>query len=927
MYPKMKRIYTYIIIPLLCVATGAFAQDAAAPSQIDSVVLGNMFGLSADGNVTMGTSVFDKSPEIDIAKALYGQFSGLLVKQGTGRSEENQSSLKLRGFEPLILVDGLPRDLDDLTGLEIDKITVLKDAASAALYGAKGANGVIMITTKRGEATPLKVTAKYQYGLALPTRTPQFADAYTYAYMVNQACDLDGIAHRYSNADLQEFYKYVDPSSGTPDPYAYPNVDWWSEIYRSHGDNHRAQFTFTGGNRNFRYFTAVDYLKDNAMYVRPTADDRYNGHVYDNRLSLRANVDVNITDYTAMKVGVMARLAEFNKTYYQRSSSSIERLLYKIPSAAFPIKQADGTYGGTDTYGAANPVANFQESGQGQYSQTKVLANMTLRQDLSPVLPGLSADATVAFDYIGKLTETASKSYRYAELVDGSLKYTGVDSKTVSFSHWFSSLAMKMEFQARMNYERAFGDHHIDAHLAYRQRSWLVSGRNRSYKTQEIIGTASYNWKERIFADVVLNYSGASVFEPGKRFNWYPAINLSGIVLQEPFYLKAFASFGLSGDFSDIMEVQNDNGEYIGPELWRQAYSDDQNAHSYSFGQTGTGYGGYAEDDMAATTLAPEQAATANIGLDARFLDRRLGLLAEGFYTSRTKALIKPENVSGVLGLGLNPQSIGAFKYWGSDLALSWDDKMGELEYGLYANGGLLFSKVVNDGQAYQAYDYLYHKGNSAHQCYGLEAIGYFKDQAEIDAAPRQTFGEVRPGDIRYKDQNSDDKIDDQDIVKMAGTSFPTFNYGFGLHASFKGFTVYADFQGQAGVTVNLLRSPLYKPIANNYTISLTYLNREIPWTPENADNATMPRLTTQSGENNFQDGSQWYRDGSFLKLRNIGISYTIPKRLLKVCDATVSLTATNLFSLDNIQFADPEQLGAYYPTTRVFWASVKFNF
>ena len=161
----------------------------------------------------------------------------------------------------------------------------------------------------------------------------------------------------------------------------------------------------------------------------------------------------------------------------------------------------------------------------------------------------------------------------------------------------------------------------------------------------------------------------------------------------------------------------------------------------------------------------------------------------------------------------------------------------------------------------------------------------------------------------------------------MAGTSFPVFQYGFGLHASFKGFTVYADFQGQAGVTVSLLDSPLYKPIANNRTISLTYLGREIPWTPQNAEKATMPRLTTQSGENNFRSGSQWYRDGSFLKLRNIGVSYIIPKSLLKICDATVSLSATNLFSIDTIKFADPEQLSANYPSTRVIWAGVKFNF
>ena len=369
----MKRLYTYIIIPLLTVCTAVSAQNIALPSQLDSINLGNIYNLAATGSASLDAATFDKSPEIDIAKALYGQFSGLLVKQGTGRSEENQSKLRLHGHSPLIIVDGFPRELNDLTGLEIDKITVLKDASAMALYGVKGANGVIVITTKRGTDSRLKVTAKYQYGLSLPTRTPKFADSYTYASLVNIARDLDGLPAAYSNDALNKIYY------GT-DPYEYPNVDWWSQIYRGHGDNHRAQFTFTGGNRNFRYFTAVDYYKDDAMYVKPTADDRYNANVYDNRLSLRANVDVNITDYTVMKVGVMARLAEFNTPQW---TERIEKTLYRLPALAFPIKQADGTYGGSKIYGDVNPVAQHQESGQHQYSQTKVLADLYLRQDLS----------------------------------------------------------------------------------------------------------------------------------------------------------------------------------------------------------------------------------------------------------------------------------------------------------------------------------------------------------------------------------------------------------------------------------------------------------------------------------------------------------------------------------------------------------------
>ncbi len=904
MYPKMKKILTYIILPLLLAGTTAFAQNAPEPSQMDSIALGNLFRLQANGNPANCSSLFEKSPEVDIAKALYGQFSGLLVKQGTGRSEENQAKLRLHGHSPLILVDGFPRDLSDLTGLEIESVEVLKDAASAALYGVKGANGVIMITTKRGQATPLHVTAKYQYGLALATRTPEFADAYTYAYLMNQARELDGLSPRYTNTELNAFYN-------NSDPYAYPNVNWWNEIYRSHGDNHRAQFTFTGGNRNFRYFAAVDYMKDDALYKRPTADDRYNAIVYDNRLGIRANVDVNITDYTAMKVGVMARLSEFNTPQWDER---IEKTLYRLPAAAFPIKQADGTYGGSALYGAYNPVAMHEASGQHQYSQTKVLANMTLRQDLSPLVDGLSADASVAFDYIGKMTETADKEYMYAEIVGGVQKNYGTNSKTVEFDHWFSSLAMKFEFQARLNWQRIYGDHHVEAHAAYRQRAWIENSRNESSMTQEILGTASYAWKDRLFVDVVANYSGSAYLAPGHRFNFYPAISAAYVFSEEPF-VKAYASAGLSGSDGDLEH-----------ELWRTAYSSD-NGHSYNFGTAVSSYSGRAEGDMASLTLAPEQATTVNLGVQSRFLGKRLGLQADAFYEDRTNILITPSNVSGILGVSMKDQSMGENLYMGFDLGADWNGRIGDIKYGVYGNAGWLFTQVVDDGQAYQAYDYLYHKGNPVDQCYGLEAIGFFKDQTEINNSPKQTFGDVRPGDVKYKDQNGDGVIDNQDRVKMFGSTIPMLQYGFGLNVEYKGFKLFADFQGATGVTVSLLDSPLYQPLANNGTISMTYLNREVTWTAADADKATMPRLTTQGGENNYRSGSLFYRDGSFLKLRNVGVSYTIPKRLLKICDATVSLNGTNLFCLDGIGFADPEQLGAYYPTTRVFWAGVKFNF
>jgi len=913
----MKKFDKYIILPLLLAGATVSAQETAELSQVDSIVVANPFKVQANGNIMRDATVFEQSPEVDIAKALYGQFSGLLVDQGSGRSEINRSTFEMHGHAPLVLIDGYPREVSDITSVEIESVTVLKDAVSAAIYGVKGGNGVIMITTKRGQATPLTVSAKYQFGLSSMFRAPDFSSSYTYATKVNEARALDGLAPMYGNDAFTYFANGERPD-------AYPDVDWMSKIYRKHGDNHRAQLTFTGGNRNFRYFAAVDYMKDNSLYVNPGSDDRYNANTYDNRLGIRANVDVNITKTTSMKVGVMARLSEFNRPYWENiSGEDIEETLYKTPAAAFPIWHQDGVYGGSRLYGANNPYALHQESGNHLYSETRVLADMVLRQDLGMILKGLYADVNIAFDYTGEMTETSYKTYRYAEMVMSyptattpayQMNYYGTDSKVMSYSHYFHSLGMRSELQARLGWDRDFGKHHFDVLAAYRQRSYIFNERNASSKTQEVLATVSYNWNDRLFADLAVNYSGSAYLPKEQRFNLYPALSVAYVISKEP-YAKVYGSAGLSG--------YDGNMEH---ELFLQTYGS-SNAEGYRFGENASSYSGRAEGDIPATVLDPEKSARATLGFDLGFFDRRLSLNAEAFAEKRSNILISPSNVSGVIGIGVKDQSMGENRYKGLDLSAAWNDKAGDFSYGVYANGGWLLTEVVNDGQAYQRYDYLYHAGNPIGQRYGLEVVGIFQNQYEINNSPKQTFGEVRPGDLKYKDQNGDGVVNDEDVVKMFGSTTPLFQFGFGLNLGWKGLKVYADFQGVTGVTVNLLDSPLYQPLVNNGTISNTFLAREITWTPERASDATMPRLTTLENPNNYRKNSLWYRDGSFIKLRNLGVSYTIPKKVTKFSDITVSLNGTNLFSLDNIRFADPEQLEAAYPSTRVFWAGLKFNF
>ena len=311
-----------------------------------------------------------------------------------------------------------------------------------------------------------------------------------------------------------------------------------------------------------------------------------------------------------------------------------------------------------------------------------------------------------------------------------------------------------------------------------------------------------------------------------------------------------------------------------------------------------------------------------------RSFGNRFTASVEGFFERRSHILISSgATVSGIIGIGVGLQPAGEHEYRGFDASIAWNDRRKDFSYGVYANASYLDSEVIADGQEYQPYDYLYHRGNRVGQSYGLEVVGIFQSQMEINESPVQTFSTVRPGDFKYRDQNGDNRIDDLDMVRMHGSSVPRFYFGFGFHVGYKGIELSADFQGMTGRTVNLLNCPLYKPLIGNGNISQTLLDHEIPWSAERASEATMPRLTTLSNANNYRNNSYWYRDGSFIKLRNLTVAYTLPKRILRFADMKIYLQGTNLFSLDNLKTVDPEQLGAAYPSVRSYWAGVKFNF
>ena len=920
----MNYIRISITILSLGLASALYAQPQRMLPDTVSLGYGITVPIQTDSRSVTGvdSNAFEYATSIDVTKALYGKIAGLNVYQGSGSSADNISTLQLHGHQPLILVDGFPRSLKDLTSMEIESVYVLTDAASAALYGVRGGNGVLMVTTKRGKADVKDIKIQYGFGLSTPFRNPDFADAYTYASAVNTALAGDGLDLRYGERELEAFRSGIYP-------YEYPDVDWWKETMDDFGTTHSLKLSFEGGTRRFRHFTSVDFYRDRSMLKENTEDERYSTTPTDTRLSLRTNIDVDITNTTFLKAGFSAKLQELNGTVYGRNN--IMTVLYKTPSAAFPIKTPEGVYGGSPVYGDANPVGLLVDKGHVRNMSGTLLADISLKQNLDVITKGLSAEVLVSFDNIGGMKETSSKSYRYvalnpAFLDDGTLVtsplYYGTDSQTLGHSQPFESLTMNADFQAKVSYDRVFNRHHVSAAVIYDMQASIINGRNKSYKHQSVLATATYSFGGRYVLSAVVNHSGSAYLPKDSRFHTYPAVSAAWVMSNEPFMrnatwltlLKIRTSYGLSGWDGNLSH-----------ELWRQSYG---GGNGYVFGNNAASVSGAAEGSLPVIGLVPEKSEKMTLGLDFAAFDNRLAFSLDGFGERRSNALVSGSTaVSGIIGIAVGQVCEGEYLYEGFDATLRWYDKVGNFKYGFGASASYLNSKIVNENQAYQEYDYLYTTGNRVGQMYGLEAIGFFNSQLDINNSVPQSFSTVSPGDVKYKDQNGDNVIDSKDVVKMFGSSLPRFYFGFSLEMGYKGFEVLADFQGICGVTVNLLDSPLYKPLVDNGNISDTYLSNEIPWTYGNRSDATMPRLTTVASANNYRASSLWYRDGSFLKLRNLVVSYTFPKSMLKIADMKLFLQGNNLFSLDNIGFADPEQLEAAYPSVRTFTAGIKFNF
>lgn len=876
----------------------------------------------------------DKSSAFSIGNSLYGNVLGLTTMQSTGVVWEQMPSMYIRGLKTLngnngilLVVDGLERDnnwqaLKYITPEEVESVSVLRDAAALALYGYRGVNGVVNIVTKRGKYDTREINFSYDHAFNYMTRKPELADAYTYASALNEALTNDGKQVRYSQNELNAF------KNGTS-PYLYPNVNWWEEVFRDRGASDIATLSFRGGSTKMRYYTMMNLQNNRGFIKNFDTNADYSTQEKYSKANFRTNLDIDLSPKTKMQANIMGILNEFSRP--GMGSDNLISKLYQLPSAAFPIRTESGLWGGNTTWGENwNPVALTEGRAYSKGHTRGLYADMSLRQDLSSLTKGLGASVRIGYDNLASYWENHTKGYKYGMASVASWEnglpiageeITGGKDTEMSGDSKLDWQYRAFNFQMNVDWQRQFGVHSLYSMLLYTYKYDNAKGINNTFYRQNAGWYTHYGFKNRYFADFTLMASASNLLAPDHRWNVSPTVGLAWLISNEKFmqsqnvvdFLKLRASFGM---------LNTDN--IPGNGYWNETVG---GGNGYPINNNFGGDGGWHEGRLASVNGTTEKAYKYNAGVDAT-LFKGLTLTVDGFYERRSDIWVSSDGQnSAVLGASGSYVNAGIVDSWGTEIGANYYKKMGNVELNLGGTFTYNRSKIIEMLEEPAAYDYTRSTGNPVGQIFGLQAIGYFVDQADIDNSLPQQFGPVKAGDIKYKDMNGDKVINSDDRVAMGyNSTCPEIYYSFSLGLEWKGLGFSAQFQGVGNYTA-ILSGTYYHPLVDNTTISnYVYRNR---WTPE-TPNARFPRLTTKTVDNNLQTSSLWLADRSFLKLRNCEVYYKLPSSWLNrfwVKNAKVYVRGVDLLCFDSIDQLDPEAMNNSYPATRSIHVGLSVGF
>lgn len=879
----------------------------------------------------------------NIGNNILGQGSGLVGLDGAGLFNAQNPTFYIRGVQsssgstPLIIIDGVERAMENVVAEDVESVQVLKDAAATALYGYKGANGVLLITTKHGKYNSNSIKVSYDHTFSYLTNKPEMVDAATYASAVNEAYRNQGGSAIYSDAVIDAY------KNGT-NPLYYPNVNWADETFRNVSHNNRYDVELKGGTSNFRYYTNVQLLT-NKGFIKNFQNDGYSTQNKYTRGTLRSNMDIDLGPKTKLHTHLYGLLTEQSQP---GSQADLWGMIYKVPANAFPVKLNDAVWGGNTVYTTNNPVAQSQAAAYYKNHQRALYADLQLDQDLSSITEGLSAQTQIGYDTWSNVYEDHSKTYRYSYyevanngdvVANGNASMSAIQGSdsNMGTGSGNNSWIRRCIWNASINYDRTFAEkHNVYGQLKYDYEYNDKTGTNTTVYRHNVSLFAHYGFDSRYLLDVALVESGSSRLAPGSKWAFSPNVSAAWNISNETFmknvkwidFLKLRASWG--NQSLDVLPGDN---------VWTyydQFYLMDAATYPFDATYTGTQWGNTYLGTARTQSLGHEQSSKLNVGFDATLFGG-LNISADYYYQHRYNIWYSTAgSYSSVFGLTAPYENVGVINQKGFEVSADYSKKFNN-DFTINLGASMTLNKTIVEEQAEapQLFANTSSTGKRYGQAFGYVANGFFQKSDDLDGDgtisaaemqqkgyPVQNFTTVHPGDVKYMDLTDDDKIDSNDRQAIGySTTAPDLYYNFHLGAEYKGLGIDAMFQGVGKWTGFKTTNGLYRSAVATNTLS-QYLY-ENSWSAErgNTENAQFPRLSTTSNANNDVNSTLNMFDRSYLKLRYVEMYYYLPQTMLQKVDfisnVKVYVRGTDLFTADHLDKADAAVYSATQPLTR----------
>ena len=866
------------------------------------------------------------SPAANVSQAIAGKIPGVITTQTSGAPGQDDTKINIRGRatfagdgSPLILVDGVERTFSQIAPDDIETISVLKDASATAVYGVRGANGVMLITTKRGRDQKPEVNLTANWQIQSPTRSDTYLDSYQSVVLLEEALKNDGLPSQFSANDIEMYRKSAAGELSGLDAMLYPNVDWYDEVLKKSAPAQRYNVSVRGGTKRMRYYASAE-LYDQKGLIKELSQDMYGNSSSPSyrRYAFRANMDLFLTKDLTFSVNFGTRFEE-RRGSNTSESSTFSQTFYEMnhtPGWLFPVsyevQNGESTktlYGGSSQY-QSNIVAALAKGGYYRATNTINETNFVLDYKMDWLTKGLSAKGMVSFDYDSYYKKMFKADFATYELNDRD-NYESMDAYNqfnsdgeLAYSK-DNSTTYKLYMEAQVNYARQFGKHDVTAMALYNQNDYRYNS-ELAKRYQGLVGRVTYGYDDRYLAEFNAGYNGSENFLQGKRFGFFPAVSLGWRISNEEFMagtaqwlnnLKIRASYGEVGN--DIYTVNGTAQRFLYEEKWSQV------SNAYYFGSSGKT--GIYESQYPNLGVTWERAHKYNVGLEFGLWNGLLNGNVDVFYEKRndilTSYLTRPQWV----GVALAAGNLGETKNSGYEIELKHNNRINEdLSY----NVGLTYSharnEIISMDEPELKTAYRKREGNPISQYFGLIAEG-FVTQADLDNPdfPVSTFGTVKVGDLKYKDANGDGFIDDRDESRIGYSDIPENTYALSLGVNYKGWGFSVMFQGVDHVSRYYDAEAMYAFVSGG-KVKEHHLERWNPAQSEayNLQHANYPLLHYDNyGDHNQRTNSFFLKNGSFVRLKNIELSYTLPENWSKVAgmsNCRLYVNANNLITWDH---------------------------